>query len=61
MRHDQANEGGASRVKGYENWSEVSGMSWSASASFGLGGGGGGSVVGRAEAGELVWLCVYYW
>ena len=56
VRHDQANEGGASRVKGYENWSEVSGMSWSASASFGLGGGGGGSVVGRAEAGELVWL-----
>ena len=32
VRHDQANEGGASRVKGYENWSEVSGMSWSASA-----------------------------
>lgn len=56
VRHDQAGEGGASRVKGYENWSEVSGMSWSASASFGLGGGGGGSVVGRAEAGELVWM-----
>lgn len=54
VRHNQASEAGASRVQGYEGWSEVLGMSWNASASFNLGGGSGGAV-GKARAGELVW------
>lgn len=54
VRHDSGFEAGASRIQGYENWSEVSGMSWKASASVNFGGGGGVDV-GRAGAGELIW------
>jgi type VI protein secretion system component Hcp len=53
MRHDAANEAGASRFVGYENWSEVFGASWSAGVVVGdIGGGGGG---GKPFAGEFKW------
>lgn len=53
VRQQSLSEAGASRVKGYENWSEVFGMAWNADASFLIGGGGG--QVGKANPGDVLW------
>lgn len=55
VRQDDIHEAGASRFQGYENWSEVLGLSWHAGAPFEMGGAGGAGVA-RASPGDVLWL-----